>query len=175
MPDPNRPAVGRRTLLRGVGGVVAASVLVACGDDEEPSADSPSSADDTGGGNGGSGGGGDGGGGDGGGNGGGNGGGDGGGEVLTAVSAVAVGGGVIVDDTFVVTQPADGEFKAFSAICTHQGCVLNEVVDNTINCNSSCGHGSAFSAEDGSVVTGPAANPLAEETVTVQGGNVVLG
>jgi Rieske Fe-S protein len=82
---------------------------------------------------------------------------------------------VIVDETYVVTQPAAGEFKAFTAICTHQGCVLAEVVDNQINCNSSCGHGSVFSAEDGSVVNGPAAAPLEEEAITVRGDDILLG
>ena len=168
MADPKRSPVDRRTLLRGLGGVVAASWLVACGgDDDDPEAADPTtSADDTGGGGGGGGDAGD----------GGNGGGDsGGGDLLTAASAVAVGGGVIVDETYVVTQPAAGEFKAFTAICTHQGCVLAEVVDNQINCNSSCGHGSVFSAEDGSVVNGPAAAPLEEETITVQGDDILLG
>jgi Rieske Fe-S protein len=185
MADPKRSPVDRRTLLRGLAGVVAAGWLVACGgDDDDPEAADPTtSADDTGGDTGGGSGGGgeDGGNGGNGGNGGGDGGGDsggsdsGGGDVLTAASAVAVGGGVIVDETYVVTQPAAGEFKAFTAICTHQGCVLAEVVDNQINCNSSCGHGSVFSAEDGSVVNGPAAAPLEEETITVQGDDVLLG
>lgn len=163
MADPKRPPVDRRTLLRGVGGVVAAGWLVACGGDDDPEAADPTTPAGNGGG--GSGGGGD----------GGSDGGSAGGDVLTAASAVAVGGGVIVDETYVVTQPAEGEFKAFTAICTHQGCVLAEVVDNQINCNSTCGHGSAFSAEDGSVVNGPAAAPLEEETITVQGDDVLLG
>jgi energy-coupling factor transporter ATP-binding protein EcfA2 len=40
---------------------------------------------------------------------------------LAATADVAVGGGVIVADKYVITQPVKGEFKAFSAICTHQG------------------------------------------------------
>src|SRR5690349_15478085 len=40
---------------------------------------------------------------------------------------VPVGGGVIVDErNVVVTQPTAGQFKAFTAICTHQGCTVAE-------------------------------------------------
>ena len=70
----------------------------------------------------------------------------------------------------VVTQPAEGEFKAFTAVCTHQGCVVGSVADNEISCPC---HGSLFSAEDGSVVTGPATAPLTEIEVQVKGGSVV--
>lgn len=90
---------------------------------------------------------------------------------LAATADVPVGGGVIVDaEKAVVTQPSEGEFKAFTAICTHQGCVVSAVADNEINC--AC-HGSTFSAEDGSVVTGPATAPLEEISVQVRGGDVV--
>lgn len=90
---------------------------------------------------------------------------------LVAVADVPVGGGVVLkDDELVVTQPADGEFKAFKAICTHQGCLVSSVSDNSIIC--SC-HGSSFSAEDGSVLGGPAAIPLSEVAVEVSGDQVV--
>ena len=90
---------------------------------------------------------------------------------LAASADVPVGGGVVVDaEKAVVTQPSEGEFKAFSAVCTHQGCVVNSVEDNEIIC--AC-HGSKFSAEDGSVVTGPATAPLSEIAVQVKGGDVV--
>ena len=40
-----------------------------------------------------------------------------------ATSKVPVGGGVILQDAdYVVTQPSKGKYKAFSKICTHQGC-----------------------------------------------------
>ena len=41
-----------------------------------------------------------------------------------------------------------------------------------INCEC---HGSAFSIADGSVVTGPATAPLAEEQITVKGDAITLG
>lgn len=95
-----------------------------------------------------------------------------GGTPVAAVSDIPVGGGVILDDPgVVITQPTDGEIKAFSAICTHQGCLVEEVVDNEIVCPC---HGSRFSAVDGSVVQGPATVGLATAGVVVDAGNVVL-
>lgn len=80
---------------------------------------------------------------------------------------IPVGGGKIFDSQkVVVTQPTAGQFKAFSSICTHQGCPVTKVADGTIDC--SC-HGSEFSIEDGSVKRGPATKALPEKTVTVTG------
>jgi Rieske Fe-S protein len=91
---------------------------------------------------------------------------------LTSTADVPVGGGVIIaDPAVVVTQPAAGEFKAFSAICTHQGCVVGEVSNNEIICPC---HGSRFSATDGSVINGPATQPLPAQAISVDGTNVVL-
>ena len=89
-----------------------------------------------------------------------------------ATADVPVGSGVILEDAkYVVTQPTKGEFKAFSSICTHQGCPVSEISGGTINC--AC-HGSKFSIEDGSVVNPPAQNPLAETPTTVSGNSVVV-
>lgn len=93
----------------------------------------------------------------------------GGGAVLGPVSDVPVGGGKIYDK-IVVTQPAAGEFKAFTAVCTHAGCIVRSVENGTINCPC---HGSKFSATDGSVQGGPAPSPLAAVKVTVSGGNIL--
>ena len=91
---------------------------------------------------------------------------------LTPVADVPVGGGVILPDAaVVVTQPEAGTIKGFSAICTHQGCLVGSVVDNEIICPC---HGSKFSGTDGAVITGPATQPLAPAAVAVDGGNVVL-
>lgn len=90
--------------------------------------------------------------------------------VLVKTSEVPVGSGVVVG-TVVVTQPEAGDFKAFSAVCTHTGCLINEVADGTINCPC---HGSKFSL-DGEVVNGPAARPLNAEAITVQGDSIELG
>lgn len=85
---------------------------------------------------------------------------------------VPVGGGVIYSkQTVVVTQPTAGTFKAFSAECTHQGCLVTEVKGKAILCRC---HGSSFSITDGSVLDGPASEPLPAKNVTASGGKLVL-
>ena len=75
-----------------------------------------------------------------------------------ATSKVPVGGGVILEDAdYVVTQPSKGKYKAFSKICTHQGCPVASVSDGVIHCDC---HGSEYSIEDGSVTNPPAPRPL---------------
>lgn len=91
------------------------------------------------------------------------------GPVTAPTSDIPVGGGkIFAASQTVVTQPAAGEFKAFSSICTHARCPVAEVTD-TINCNC---HGSKFALADGAVVAGPAKNPLPAKTVTVTGDSV---
>jgi Rieske Fe-S protein len=95
-----------------------------------------------------------------------------GGSELASTSDIEVGGGSIFPDAeVVVTQPSKGQFKCFTAICTHQGCLVSQVSDGTINCDC---HGSQYSIEDGSVVQGPATSPLAEEKIAVAGGSISL-
>ncbi len=87
------------------------------------------------------------------------------GQVAIQPSEVPVGGGTVLDDIkVVVTQPTDGDFKAFSAICTHQGCTVGGVADGKITCPC---HGSQFDIATGAVVTGPATAGLETKTVTV--------
>ena len=94
-------------------------------------------------------------------------------DAFAQTSDIEVGGGTIFpEDQVVITQPADGEFKCFSAVCTHQGCIVSSVSDGNINCEC---HGSAFSIADGSVVTGPATAPLGEQQITVDGDAITLG
>jgi Rieske Fe-S protein len=94
------------------------------------------------------------------------------GTLLGAASDVPVGGGMVFTAAkVVVTQPSKGEYKAFSAVCTHVGCLCNQVAGGTINCPC---HGSKFKITDGSVVAGPAPAPLPAKTVTVTGGQVYL-
>ena len=82
-----------------------------------------------------------------------------------ATSKVPVGGGVILENAdYVVTQPSKGEYKAFSKICTHQGCPVASVSSGVIHCDC---HGSEYSIEDGSVTNPPAPKPLAEARTTV--------
>jgi Rieske Fe-S protein len=151
----------RRTALRVVAvSGAGAAVLAACGGDggsdsagtgTSPTAagDSPT-AEDTG--DGGSGGGGSGGG-------------------LVATADVPVGGGVVLEDQkVVVTQPTEGTFKAFTAVCTHQACLVGSVKNGVISCPC---HGSRYSAADGSVEQGPAPRALKEIPVAVEGDQVV--
>jgi Rieske Fe-S protein len=89
---------------------------------------------------------------------------------LVALSAVPIGGGVVVPAARVVlTRDASGSLHAFSALCTHQGCVVTSVRRGTINCPC---HGSRFDANTGAVVSGPAPAPLAAVATEVTGGVV---
>jgi Rieske Fe-S protein len=95
-----------------------------------------------------------------------------GGTVLGLASDIPVGGGkVYTTAQVVVTQPTMGKYMAFSAICTHVGCICNQVAGGTINCPC---HGAKFKITDGSVVTGPATMPLAGASVTVTDGKIYL-
>lgn len=92
---------------------------------------------------------------------------------LASTADIPVGGGIIVEEpAIVITQPTEGDFRAFTAICPHQGCLVSEVVDNEIVCTC---HGSRFSGTDGAVLEGPAQQGLTPAGVTVDGGSVVLG
>ena len=98
--------------------------------------------------------------------------GSGGGTVLGSASEITVGGGKIFTAAkVVVTQPTANEYKGFSAVCTHQQCIVDQISDGTIDCPC---HGSKFSIKDGSVVAGPAPSPLPSAPVTVSGGQVRL-
>ena len=157
--------VGRRVVLLGAGAVGVAGVLAACGGGDDPGAgtdtaspeaspstpagspaQSPSAApSETGGG----------------------------GTPLATTADIPVGGGLVVSaERVVVTQPTAGEFKAFTSICTHQGCEVSRVESGVISCPC---HGSQYSAADGSVSRGPAPAPLAEVAVTVEGDQILLG
>lgn len=94
------------------------------------------------------------------------------GKELAEKSDIPVGGGkVFKEQKVVVTQPKKGEFKAFSAICTHQGCTVNKVADGTIDCPC---HGSKYRITDASVVAGPAPRPLPAKKITVKGKSIFL-
>jgi Rieske Fe-S protein len=94
------------------------------------------------------------------------------GEVLGKTSDIPEGGGkIFADQKVVVTQPKANEYKAFSAICTHQGCTVASVSDGIIQCPC---HGSQYSIVDGSVKGGPAPKPLPAEQIKVAGGSITL-
>ena len=91
--------------------------------------------------------------------------------VLARTGDIPVGGGkILTDKKIVITEPQSGTFKAFTAVCTHQGCIVNSVSGGTINCPC---HGSKFSIANGSVVNGPAPSPLAPVSIEVQGTSIV--
>ena len=70
-----------------------------------------------------------------------------------------------------MTQPTKGEFKGFSAICTHMGCTVDQVADGTIDCPC---HGSKYSVTDAHVVHGPAPKPLPAKNIKVANGKITL-
>jgi Rieske Fe-S protein len=89
----------------------------------------------------------------------------------TTAADIPIGSGKIFPDAeTVITQPKKGEFKAFSSICTHQGCPVATVTD-TINCDC---HGSKYSITDGSVVNPPAPKPLPPKTIKVDGDTLTV-
>jgi Rieske Fe-S protein len=94
-------------------------------------------------------------------------------NVLAETSQIPLGGGkIFTPEKVVVTQPGSGDFKAFSAVCTHMGCLVSQISDGTIDCPC---HGSQYSIKDGSVVGGPAPSPLPAAPIKVSGTSIILG
>ncbi|MFH0517825.1 Rieske (2Fe-2S) protein [Streptomyces sp. M41] len=153
------PGPSRRTVVAAVGAAGLAVALSACGSDDEASG--PSTEQGAGGGaateaGGGSS----------------SGAGAGGGAALAKTADIPEGGGkVFSDEKVVVSQPAAGDFKAFSTICTHQKCPMTDLKEDTLSC--AC-HGSQFSILDGSVKKGPATQPLEAKQVSVSGDSITL-
>jgi Rieske Fe-S protein len=99
-------------------------------------------------------------------------GGGGGGMELAKTSQIPEGGGMVFKEhKVVVTQPSSGQFKAFSSICTHQGCSVGDVSDGTINCPC---HQSKFDISDGSPKGGPATKPLPGAKIKVEGSSIKM-
>jgi Rieske Fe-S protein len=94
------------------------------------------------------------------------------GNALASTSQIPVGSGMVFSgQQVVVTQPSAGEFKAFSAVCTHMGCIVNQVSNGTIDCPC---HGSQYSIKTGDVVAGPAPKPLPAKQIKVSGDSIFL-
>ncbi|MFF4405417.1 Rieske (2Fe-2S) protein [Streptomyces sp. NPDC001262] len=92
---------------------------------------------------------------------------------LGAAGDVPVGGAKLYrEQKLVVAQPAKGEYKAFSAVCTHAGCVVDKVENGKVSCPC---HGSKFDAQTGKVLQGPAGAPLPAVPVKESGGKLVAG
>ncbi|RAV31465.1 Rieske (2Fe-2S) protein [Corynebacterium heidelbergense] len=86
---------------------------------------------------------------------------------------VPVGGAVFVDD-WIVAQPKEGTFTAFSNVCPHaRGKIDHTEEVNGVQVAVCPKHGSEFSLSDGSVLKGPSRDPLtAAKGVTKNGDSV---
>ncbi|MFF4083063.1 Rieske (2Fe-2S) protein [Streptomyces sp. NPDC001777] len=92
---------------------------------------------------------------------------------LGAPEEVPVGGSKLYrEQRLVVTCPAKGQYKAFSAQCTHGGCLLDKVEENVGSCPC---HGSHFDTTTGKATRGPATVPLPAVPVRVEGGKLIAG
>jgi len=98
-----------------------------------------------------------------------------GGGSLAKLSSIPVGGAVSATGPdgakIIISRPAAGTVAAFSAICTHQGCV---VVPAGKELDCPC-HGSVYNAATGAVINGPAPRPLPAVNVKVSGDDVIAG
>ncbi|MFF1923208.1 Rieske (2Fe-2S) protein [Streptomyces sp. NPDC058221] len=140
---------GRRSVFTAAGAVSVTAVLTACGASKGDAGSGAGSVEQTG-----------------------DSGAGGGGAVLAKTTDIPEGGGkIFTDQGVVVTQPAAGEFKAFSSKCTHMGCAVSSVADGTINCPC---HGSKFDVATGDVKAGPATEPLPATPIKVEGDSISL-
>lgn len=93
------------------------------------------------------------------------------GAELARTSEVPVGGGIVLTaEKIVLTQPVEGTFRAFTAVCTHQMLTVTSVEDGKILCAN---HGSSYSADTGDVEGGPAPSGLATVEIDVQGDRIL--
>jgi cytochrome b6-f complex iron-sulfur subunit len=76
------------------------------------------------------------------------------------------------NDVVIVEHNSDDTFRALSAICTHQGCVLTDfdATNNQFVCPC---HGSKFDMS-GNVVRGPAGSKLRELTTRVENNDLIV-
>jgi nitrite reductase/ring-hydroxylating ferredoxin subunit len=92
---------------------------------------------------------------------------------LGSQDAVPVGGAKLYREQRVVVYcPSKGEYKAFSAQCTHAGCLLEKLEGTVGDCPC---HGSRFDVTTGKAVHGPATVPLPSVPIRAEGGNLVAG
>ncbi|MEU4808080.1 Rieske (2Fe-2S) protein [Nocardia fluminea] len=97
---------------------------------------------------------------------------NGGGPVRVLRAEIDIGSATVFPEhRILVTQPSDGVYKAFSAVCTHQGCAVTDIDGDVAKCPC---HGSKFRLTDGSVAKGPAQKPLPERIVSVEGNTLTI-
>lgn len=95
-----------------------------------------------------------------------------GGGPVASTSDVPVGGCHVVSESKVVlTQPEEGTFKCFTAVCPHQSCTVSSSSEGVIPCTC---HGSEFSLDDGSVLDGPSPEGLEAVEINVDGESITL-
>ena len=91
---------------------------------------------------------------------------------LTEIQAV---GGLVApanNKPVVVTATQGTDVHAFSAICTHLGCVVGwKNAGKYIQCPC---HDARFNAQTGAVISGPAPSPLSPYEVVVEGDDVFV-
>ena len=97
------------------------------------------------------------------------------GKRIAKVADVPVGGVVTFNDPKTgapayLLRPAKGQFLAYSAVCTHQGCTVG--FDKKADLFVCPCHGAEFNGANGDVVRGPATRPLAKIPVQVSQGVV---
>jgi cytochrome b6-f complex iron-sulfur subunit len=92
---------------------------------------------------------------------------------LTVVSALQATNGftIIPDPPTVVINLGSSGFRAFTARCTHDGCTVGSVSNRRIVCPC---HGSAFDADGGDVLVGPATQPLRSFAVNFASSTQIL-
>jgi len=91
---------------------------------------------------------------------------------VAALADVPVGGSIdanVEGAPALVAQPTAGQVVAFSAICTHQQCVV-AAAGTEFHCPC---HGSMFDAATGDVIQGPALKPLSSIPVAISGDRIV--
>ena len=95
-------------------------------------------------------------------------------QQVAKLADIPVGGSIsatLDGKPILVSQPTDGSVIAFSAICTHQGCVVKPV-GGEFDCPC---HQSRFDGATGQVIDGPAPAPLEKIAVHITGGVVLTG
>lgn len=92
-----------------------------------------------------------------------------GGEVALTTDVPVGGCQVFAPKGTVVTQPVEGDFRAFEAECSHKGCFVASSTEGHIPCRC---HGSRFDLTDGAVLGGPAKSALPPVEIEVRDGRI---
>jgi Rieske Fe-S protein len=87
-------------------------------------------------------------------------------KIGEAISATGADGAKII-----IARPTETTVAAFSAICTHQACLVKPA-GKELDCPC---HGSVYNATTGEVIDGPAPRPLPKVDVTISGDNIIAG